>query len=282
MSNQTPSMPVAHEPGIAVCGACCTRLNDFGVRIGGVTILQAVNLHLHCGELAVVIGPNGAGKTTLLQAILGELPHSGRLDFAAESGIRNPRIGYVPQRMDFDRQAPFSVMDLFAAATRWRPVFTGVGAACRRDALTALEQVGAADLADHRVGSLSGGQLQRVMLAMALTPVPNLLLLDEPVTGMDQSGIDLFYHTVSDLRAKYDLSILMVSHDLPMAAHVADRMIFINRTVIADGVPDIVLKHPEVRRIFGAHGLLPNYGSLLEASLVPVAHHAPPTGDGEG
>ena len=256
------------------CDTCCTRLTDLSVRLDGKTVLAHVNMHLHCGELVALVGPNGAGKTTLLRAILGELAHEGKIDFAGTNGGHRLRIGYVPQRMDFDRQAPFSVLDLFAAVNSSRPVFWGAGKRSRAAAQTALSLAGVAELTDQPLGNLSGGQLQRVMLALALTPIPNLLLLDEPLSGMDQAGIDLFYHTVAELRTIHDLSILMVSHDLPMAAHIADRMVFLDHTIVCDDVPKVVLDHPQVRMIFGAHGVLPTYGADLISESSPYAHHA--------
>ncbi len=248
----TAAEPSAFPPGTA-CKACCTRLVDFGVRLGGNAILESVNLHVHCGELTAIIGPNGAGKTTLFRAMLGELPHSGELRFvhAGDHGrTLVPRIGYVPQKLDFDPASPVTVTDLFAAATSRLPVWLGTSAASRRLAREALARVEAADLADCRLGQLSGGQLQRVLLALALEPLPDLLLLDEPVSGVDQAGTDLFYQRVCRLRHQFDLSVILVSHDLAEVARHADRLIFLNRTVLADGPPAQVLAEPAVRRAF--------------------------------
>jgi zinc transport system ATP-binding protein len=114
-----------------------------------------------------------------------------------------------------------------------------------------LSVVNAHALLDQRLGQLSGGQLQRVLLAMALIPVPDLLLLDEPVSGVDPAGIDLFYRMVSELRRTFDLSILLVSHDIPTAVRFADRMIFLNRTILCDGSPREVLAGPCIRQTFG-------------------------------
>ena len=246
-----------HPPGSAhgrACGGCCTRLEHFGVTIGGRVILEDINLHVHCGELTAIVGPNGAGKTTLFRAMLGELPHTGerhfmQRDWATE--FRAPRIGYVPQRLDLDREAPVTTLDLFAAATSRRPVWTGVGARARAEAQRSLAVVAADHLVDRPLGRLSGGELQRVLLALALQPLPDLLLLDEPVAGIDPAGIDTFYRMVSDLRRRHDLSILLISHDLPAAARVADRMIHLNRRVLHDGPPANVLADPDVRRAFG-------------------------------
>jgi len=235
------------------CRACCTRLLDFGVRLGRRPVLENVNLHLHCGELVALIGPNGAGKTTLLRAMLGELAHTGELQFlpVGRPAGRPPRIGYVPQRIELDALSPISVHDLLAGAVgRW-PLWLGHRGFPRRRAMEALAAVKAEDLVDRRIGELSGGQLQRVLLALALTPVPDLLLLDEPVSGIDQAGIGLFYERISALRKEFDLGILLVTHDLEVVPRHADRMVFLNRTVLGDGAPAEVLAREEVKRTFG-------------------------------
>ncbi len=236
------------------CGGCCTRLIDFGVTLNSAVILEAINLHVHCGELTVLLGPNGAGKTTLFRAMLGELPYSGSLHFVHagnEERFIHPRIGYVPQKLEIDTLAPITVLDLFAGALAKRPVWLGHSSAIRAKALDMLALVNSQALLNQRLGQLSSGQLQRVLLALALTPVPDLLLLDEPVSGVDPAGIDLFYRMVSELRQTFDLSILLVSHDIPTAARFADRIIFLNRTILCDGSPREVLAGPCIRQTFG-------------------------------
>jgi zinc transport system ATP-binding protein len=234
---------------------CCTRLIDVGVQFDGQIALQKVNLHVHCGELTAIVGPNGAGKTTLLRAIMGEVAHSGELLFQPASSPthrQRPRIGYVPQRIEIDKSAPLTVLDLFAAVgTRW-PLWLWYPQRIRREAQEALECVGGAELLERRLGNLSCGQLQRVLLALALKPVPELLLLDEPLAGLDHAGTAQFYDIVSGLRKYLDLSIMLVSHDLTAAATIADRMVFINnKSLLYEGTPAEVLQQPEVRRAFG-------------------------------
>ena len=236
------------------CGQCCTKLENVSVAFNGQRILEDISLHLHCGELTTLVGPNGAGKSTLLRTILGEVPHTGHLHFLPVFGRGHedtPAIGYVPQRLDFDRASPVSVLDAFSSVlSRW-PVALGSSRHNRERALEALEAVEAGHLLQRRLGELSGGELQRVLLALSLTPVPNLLLLDEPVSGIDLPGRELFYRTVSELRRRFDLSILMVSHDLAGVAAVSDRIVFLNRCIICSGDPCEVLTHPELRRAFG-------------------------------
>jgi zinc transport system ATP-binding protein len=225
-----------------VCSACCTRIEALGVEISGHTILHDIDLHLHCGELTVIVGPNGAGKTTLLRAVAGLLPHQGRIVFEdfGHGTTGRPVIGYVPQAPTFDRSTPASVQDLFAAAFSRRPAFTGASRRTADFAAACLERTGAAHLLRRELSRLSGGELQRVMLALALEPAPNLLLLDEPVSGMDIRGRDAFYGLLEDIRCRLDLSILMVSHDMAAATEHADRLILLDGTVLADGLPEEV------------------------------------------
>lgn len=237
--------------GAACTGLCCTKIQDFGVSYAGQTILKDVNLHIHCGELTALVGPNGAGKSTLLKAILGEVPHTGTLSFLDEKNLHTqPVMGYVPQQLPIDAFAPTSVLDLFAATGK-RPAWLGAGRAGRRRALEDLGRVEAAHLIDRRLGALSGGEMQRVLLALALDPQPDLLLLDEPVSGIDMLGMELFYATVSDLRKRLDMSILLVSHDLDMVALHADRVIVLNGTVVTQGKPAEVFADRRTMELFG-------------------------------
>ena len=257
-------------------GACCTRIENLGVRIGNAEILEHVDLHLHCGQLIALIGPNGAGKTTLLRAMLGELPHSGELHFVPvrkAAGEASPRIGYVPQKLEMDLLAPISVRDLFASAvSRW-PTWLGCRRGTSTSSLEMLAIVGADDLIDRKLGQLSGGQLQRVLLALALTPVPDILLLDEPVAGVDQAGIEMFYTMVSQFRRAFDLAILLISHDLPAISRFADRMVFLNKTILCDGTPREVLSNPLVKQTFG----FDFSGSVgPRAAATPVHHGGAP------
>lgn len=236
------------------CGACCTKIRDLSVTVNRNRIVENINLHMHCGQLTTLIGANGAGKTTLLRAILGEIPHSGDVQFLCvpeERSHLRPRIGYVPQKISVDHFSPMTVNDLFGSVLSRRPVWAGVSGSVSRTTRISLELTGADELADRKIGVLSTGQLQRVLLALALTPVPNILLLDEPLAGVDASGMERFYALLSRFRHDYDLAILLVSHDLPAAARVSDRMVFLNRSIVCEGHPAAVLSHPDVSRTFG-------------------------------
>lgn len=245
---------VNSETRTCECGLCCTKIKDFGVKRSGVEVLKNVNLHIHCGDLTSIIGPNGAGKSTLLKAILGEISHTGELHFldANNKGTTRPSIGYVPQKLDLDASSPTSVLDLFAAAHTNIPIWFSYPKKMIERVRNSLVRTQGEHLINKRLGELSGGELQRVLLALALDPIPNLLLLDEPVSGIDQNGLELFYKTVSILRKNYDLSIILVSHDLGLVAEYSDRVAFVNNhTIECCGTPQEVFTDPKVIKTFG-------------------------------
>lgn len=243
------------------CGLCCIKIENFGVTFGKATILKDVNLHIHCGEMTALIGPNGAGKSTLLKAILGEYKHTGELKYLDEKGIRSghPLIGYVPQFLDFDAGSPASVFDLFMASISKAPAWLMKPESVRKMVLESLDRVNEAHLIDRPLGVLSGGELQRVLLALALNPIPDLLLLDEPFTGVDQNGMEIFYNIVSDLKKNYDLSVILVSHDLDLVARYADRVVLLNRTVLCSGKPDEVFSNEILYKTIGMPWLKNSY-----------------------
>lgn len=233
-------------------GLCCTTVQNLGVTIGKTKILENINLHIHCGELTAIIGPNGAGKSTLLKAILGEIKHTGTLKFLDEKGESGePLIGYVPQHLDFDISTPTSVLDLFSASTSAVPAWLGSSKKNREKAAQSLSRLKAEHLIHRPLGALSGGELQRVLLALALEPVPELLLLDEPVSGIDHNGLELFYSEVSKLRQQYDLSIILISHDLDLVSKHADRVILLNKTILKNGSPDEVFNDDHTAALLG-------------------------------
>lgn len=258
MELPTDNAPVHHGIAPHRCGECCTTLRGVSVHYHGMPALKDINLHLHCGELTAVIGENGAGKTTLVRCLLGEIPYTGEVHFldAACRHKDSPVIGYVPQRVSFEREAPVSVLDLFAASlAAQRPVCLGVSLAVQGQAIEGLRRTGASHLLKRRLGTLSGGEMQRVLLALALTPIPNILILDEPVSGVDHSGRERFYDLLSRLRRQYDLAVLLVSHDLASLARFADRLVFLDRRIVCEGPPAVVLRDPRVREAFSLASL---------------------------
>ena len=204
----------------------------------GRTILDRIDLDLMPGEIITVIGPNGAGKTSLVRVLLGvEPPTSGTLQ--RQPGLV---VGYVPQRFDIDRAIPMTVERFLMLSSEVRD------ADARAQALL---DVGAPQLGDRQFGELSGGELQRVLIARALLRNPGLLVLDEPVRGVDFAGEAELYLLISKLRTERNIGVLLVSHDLHVVMAQSDRVICLNRHVCCSGVPSSVAQHPEYARLFG-------------------------------
>ncbi len=234
------------------CEHCCTKIDNLTVRFGDNAILDNVNLHVDCGEVVGVVGPNGAGKTTLLRTILGEIPYQGKITFRiAGSASKKPKIGYVPQKLQFDLSSPISVTDLVASAISRHPIWAGVSKDLSERVKGVLSLFSAGHLLKRRIGELSGGELQRVLLAIAMTPEPELLLLDEPSSGVDIKGLSLFYQIVDDLRKKHDIAVILVTHDLAGISSYVDRLILLNCSVIAEGDPKEVLSNEKLVKAFG-------------------------------
>jgi zinc transport system ATP-binding protein len=235
------------------CGFHCIKINDIGVTIGKTEILKEVNLHIHCGKLTVVIGENGAGKSTLIKAILGEVKHSGNITFkdTKNNAFKDLKIGYVPQNLNIDKNTPTSVYDLFASFNTNTPVFIFKDKKMYEAIKMHLKKFDAEDLIDKEVCNLSGGELQRVLLSLATYPTPNLLILDEPVSGIDRNGMEIFYKNIDHLKNNYDLAIILISHDLDFVAKYADYVVLLNKTIIKEGTVSEVFNSSEFEKVFG-------------------------------
>ncbi len=237
---------------IEPCGFCCIKIQHLGVQYADRPVLTDVNLHIHCGSLNVVIGRNGAGKTTLMKAILGEIPHTGTIEFrdVKDGHMRKLKIGYVPQSLNMDPNSPVSVYDLIASCQSRYPVFLPGNRRLRKRIAEALRVFEAEDLMDKKVCNLSGGELQRVLLSMAVMDEPNLLLLDEPVSGIDHNGMELFFRTIQYLKEHYDLAVILISHDLDYVAKYADHVVLLDGTVLRQGSVQEVFHSPEFAQEF--------------------------------
>ena len=235
------------------CGLHCTKINNISVKIGKDVILKDVNIHIHCGELTVIIGRNGAGKTTLLKAILGEVEHTGNIIFVDQKDniTKKIKIGFVPQSINVEKHMPTTVYDFFASCITHIPVFLRKDKKIYNEIKEQLKIFGAEELIDKSIGDLSGGELQRVLISIATKPTPNLLILDEPVSGIDRNGIQDFYQIINKLKTEYDMSIIMVSHDLDLAKKYADKVILLDKEVIKEGKPEDVFESLEFRNRFG-------------------------------
>ena len=231
--------------------ACCLKVTSLEVKAGDDRILHDVDLHIHCGQIVALIGPNGAGKSTLFKAILGQIPHAGVIDFETAGGHRTrPLVGYVPQSPAFDRGDPVSVLDLFSSAiSRW-PVFLPTPKTLRSRVEACLARVHGEGLIDKRVGALSGGELQRVLLAMALEPLPHILILDEPLSGVDAEGERQLLDMLDEVRRKFDLSILLSTHDFATLEQFTDKVVLLQHRILKVGSPAEVLSSPEFQSVF--------------------------------
>ena len=220
---------------------------------GDTDVLRGVSFSMERGQVLAIIGSSGSGKTTLLRTLLGERHYKGSISFTDHHGVvlPMPRIGYVPQHLDFDKSMPISVSDFIAAAKGGSPVWFGKQKKMQAHIREILEDMECGYLAERRLGALSGGELQRVLLALATDPVPDLLVLDEPVSGVDMAGLDLFYKRVTELRDKQHMAILLVSHDLGLIRKYADRVVLLDKTVVAQGDANKVFATDAFREAFG-------------------------------
>ena len=219
-------------PGAPLVEAC-----GVGVRRGGRWLLRDVDIAVERREVVTLIGPNGAGKTTLVRTLLGLLkPDSGAV--RRDEGVT---VGYVPQRVHFDPTLPLTVARLMTLTSR-RPA----------DAVhEALEETAVRHLVAARVSDLSSGELQRVLLARALMRLPNLLVLDEPLQGVDYTGEAELYELIAAIVERRGCGVLMVSHDLHVVMAATDRVVCLNHHVCCTGAPEEVVGHDEFRRLFG-------------------------------
>lgn len=235
------------------CGFHCIKANNIGVTIGKEEILKNVNLHIHCKELTVLIGRNGAGKSTLLKAILGEIKHTGDITFmdTKENRAKRLRIGYVPQSINVEKHMPTTVYDLFASLISNKPVWLKKDKKVEQKIKESLKNFEAKHLIDKSIGDLSGGELQRVLLAIATYNEPNLLILDEPVSGIDKNGIKMFFELINQLKKEHDMSIILVSHDLNLVKKYADRVILLDKTILKEGTPEEVFNSASFQKAFG-------------------------------
>jgi len=210
-------------------------------------ILKDINFHLHCGELVAILGPNGAGKSTFFKALLGEVKYSGDVLFMNEAGEKiKPKFGYVPQKLDFEITSPISVLDCLLASTPSSLFVRNKKKAC----LDVLEQTNSLSLKDKLLSNLSGGEMQRVLLARILLSKPNVILLDEPTSGMDAASELLFWQIVNEVKKTQDIAILVITHNFNQAHKYADKVILLNKEIISSGPTDKILFTDEFKELF--------------------------------
>ena len=214
------------------------KISSLDVKYGYKTVLKNINLTLDTGEIVTIVGPNGSGKTTLFKAIIGAIPISKGKIYTKP----NLRIGYVPQYLKIDQTLPITVERFLKLAHK---NFNRT-----LDKIEAL--LGSNDLLNIQVNNLSGGQMQRVLLARALINNPDILLLDEATRGLDQPGVASFYRKIENIRNSTNCAILMISHDLHVVMSSSNRVICVNGHICCEGAPESVATSPEYKALFGS------------------------------
>jgi zinc transport system ATP-binding protein len=246
---------VAQGPGAALADPPALHVHRVHVTFGGVVALQDVSFDLDRGQTLAIVGPNGAGKSTLVRVVLGLVrPQQGHAAILGRhAGVDPRRIGYVPQLKTFDRSFPATALELVVSGSRLR--WPGVVRAREREAAAqALASVGAGHLLGRPLAGLSGGELQRVYLARALVREPDVVLLDEPATGVDFLGEHDLYDLLEGYQRQTNAAITMITHDLTAARYHSDRVLVLNRRAHGYGPPGEVLTDECLREAYGHLG----------------------------
>lgn len=255
------AMPLDVAPGEAAPaagddGPGLLTLDGIGVRFGGRQVLSDVSFTLRKGEFAGLIGPNGAGKTTLLRVILGLLqPSGGKVLVDGEQHVRSKQlIGYVPQKLVIDPDMPLRARDVVSLGLDGNRLGFSFPSRQRRAQIDqALADVGADTYADHRVGELSGGEQQRVLIAHALISRPRLLLLDEPLANLDLKSEQEIVALLGKLAREHEIAVLLSAHDMNPLLHVMDRIVYVANGRVATGSTDEVVTSEGLSRLYGHH-----------------------------
>ncbi len=239
------------EPLVEIKNLCVER--------GNRSIIADLNCSFERGKITSVMGLNGCGKSTLLRVLVGEFKYRGEIRFFCGHDHRQPQpqhIGYVPQKLVIDLALPVTVRDLIGMALQRWPVFLGVSPKVIKRMRPVLERVGVIGRLDVPIDGLSGGQLQRVLLALALEPNPELLLLDEPGSGIDFKDQSAFYDLIAQINRETGVTIVLVSHDLQVLRKHAHKVLCMkNGKIIADGAPATVLTESNLQELYGSSSL---------------------------
>lgn len=226
------------------------------VNLGGRAILGGIDADLVRGRITALIGLNGSGKTTLLRSLIRECPYQGEVRYFCghdHTKHRPEHIGYVPQRLSIDARLPLTVLEFFALALQRRPLFLGVAKHVRDRAGAMLAAVGGTHLLHRPVANLSGGEMQRVLLSLALEPKPELLLLDEPAAGIDFADQKPFYDLLGEINRERQVTMLIVSHDISVVSEHAHHVLCLqDGKIVCQGIPGDVLTQEAISRTFGA------------------------------
>lgn len=253
-----PSESINLHPSLAV------EVRDLRVSFDDTAVLRGVNMRVPQGQIVALIGPNGSGKTTLLRCLLGLQKYSqGEVRLFGESNLQKvlPRVGYVPQRLALERSFILSVREFLALRLReTRGWFFKSHRQIDDIIKPALVNIGVEPVLDRPIAQLSGGQLQRVLIAYALLNKPELLLLDEPTAGVDTPGEETFYDLIAQVQRQHKLTVVLVSHDLSMVYSHASRVYALNGVICCEGPPEQVMNAESLKQAYGIHA-------------TPYAHH---------
>jgi zinc transport system ATP-binding protein len=247
-------MPIALE--VRDTGPPMVSIRRLRVLRGGRPILADLDCDIARGRITAIVGLNGCGKSTLLRTLVGEFAYTGSITFACGEDHSRPRpdhVGYVPQRLSIEASLPITVRDLIGLSQQRWPIFFGVSKAAVRKMRPALDRVGVPpSLLDVPIEGLSGGQLQRVLLALALEPKPELLLLDEPSAGIDFKDQQSFNDLLAEINRDSGTTIVLVSHDLNTLTRFAHHVLCLRGgRIIAEGNPADVLTPEAIAKTFG-------------------------------
>jgi zinc transport system ATP-binding protein len=253
-----PTESIHLHPSLAV------EVRGLRVAFGDTEVLRGVNMRVPQGQIVALIGPNGSGKTTLLRCLLGLQKYSeGEVRIFGERNLDKvlPRVGYVPQKLALERSFILSVREFLALRLRSTRNWFFKSHKQLDDLIKpALVHIGVEELLDRPIAQLSGGQLQRVLIAYALLSKPDLLLLDEPTAGVDTPGEETFYDLIAHVQRQYKLTVILVSHDLSMVYSHASRVYALNGVICCEGPPEQVMNAESLKQAYGIHA-------------TPYAHH---------
>ncbi|WP_068268248.1 metal ABC transporter ATP-binding protein [Caviibacter abscessus] len=222
------------------------KICNLFLELGSTKILENINMTIKKGEIHCLIGPNGGGKTSLLRCLLGQVPYEGVIHLEYED---TKIFGYVPQVLEFERTLPITVEDFLAICYQKKPCFLGVSKDKRKYINEILDEVGLLDKRKRLLGNLSGGELQRLLLAQAINPRPNLLILDEPFTGIDSIGEQYFLNVIKKLKQE-GITILWIHHNIKQVKEMADTVTCIKKSIQFTGDPATELTDEKILSIY--------------------------------
>ncbi len=215
------------------------RVKDLAVKFNKEKILDGLNFEINEGEVLAVIGPNGAGKTTLFKALLGVQPHEGEIKWR-----KDLRIGYIPQRMEIETDIPLTVLEFLR--------LRGTKNFSEEKAKEAVKSVLLKEeILDSGLGEISVGQRQRILIAWSLLGKPQVLLFDEPTASIDIQGQESIYQLLHHLQDKFNLTIILISHDLNVVYKYAEKVLCLNREMVCFGLPQEILSPIQMQKLYG-------------------------------